>query len=71
MKKALLVAGIVMIIDCVLSMIYAGLNLFGYYHVLDGSAELYSRMHQSMIVFGLIGIVLGVLGASGLKYLLR
>ena len=63
MKKMLLIAGIILIIAGVLSLLYAALNLFGYYHVLDGSAELYSRMYRRMITFGLIGIVLAVLGA--------
>ena len=63
MKKKLLIVGIILIIACVLSLLYAGLNLFVYYHALDGSAELYSSLHQRMIVFGLLGVVLGVLGA--------
>ena len=62
MKKALLVAGIVMIIACVLSMMYAGLNLFGYYRVLDGSASLYRRLHDTAITFGIIALVLGLIG---------
>ena len=59
----LLIAGVTLIIACVLSLLYAALNLYVYYHALDGSAELYSRLHQRTIVFGLIGIVLAVLGA--------
>jgi len=62
MKKMLLIAGITLIIASVLSLLYAALNLFGYYHVLDGSADLYSSLHRRMITFGLIGIVLAVLG---------
>ena len=62
MKKMLLIAGIILIIASVLSLLYAALNLFGYYHVLDGSAGLYSSLHRRMITFGLIGIVLAVLG---------
>ena len=58
----LLIVGIILIIACVLSLLYAALNQFGYYHVLDGSGELYSMLHQRMIIFGLIGIVLAVLG---------
>ena len=63
MKKMLLIAGIILIIAGVLSLLYAALNLFGYYHVLDGSADLYSRMYRRMITFGISGIVLAVLGA--------
>ena len=62
MKKMLLIAGITLIIASVLSLLYAALNLFGYYHVLDGSADLYSSLHRRMITFCLIGIVLAVLG---------
>jgi uncharacterized membrane protein HdeD (DUF308 family) len=62
MKKMLLIAGIIFIIAGVLSLLYAALNLFGYYHVLDGSADLYRNLHRRMITFGLSGIVLAVLG---------
>ena len=64
MKKMLLIAGIILIIAGVLSLLYAALNLFGYYHVLDGSADLYSRMYRRMITFGISGIVLAVLGTA-------
>ena len=64
MKKMLLIAGITLIIISVLSLLYAALNLFGYYHVLDGSADLYSRMYRRVITFGLSGIVLAVLGTA-------
>ena len=63
MKKMLLIAGITLIITGVLSLMYAALNLFGYYHVLDGSADLYSRRYRRMITFGLSGIVLAIFGA--------
>ena len=36
----LLRAGITLIIAGVLALLYAALNLFVYYHALDGSAEL-------------------------------
>ena len=62
MKKMLFIAGIILIIAGVLSLLYAVLNLFGYYHVLDGSADLYRNLHRRMITFGLSGIVLTVLG---------
>lgn len=62
MKKLLLIAGIVLIITGVLSLLFALLNLIGYKHVLDGSADLYGRMHQRMIVFFVIGIVITAIG---------
>jgi hypothetical protein len=63
MEKMLLICGIVLIIACVLSLLFAGLNLFGYYHMLDGTAELYSRLHRQAILFLMIGIALAVVGA--------
>ena len=62
MKKLLLIVGIMSMIVCVLSLLFAALSLFGYYHVLDGTAELYIRLHQRMIIFFVIGIVLAVIG---------
>lgn len=62
MKKLFLIVGIVSIIICILFFLFAVLNMFGYYHVLDGSADLYSRLHHRMIVFFAIGIVFAVIG---------
>ena len=62
MKKMLLIGGVILIIAGVLSLLYAALNLFGDYHVLDGSADLYRNLHRRMITFGFSGIVLAVLG---------
>ena len=58
MKKVLLIIGIVLIAVGVLSLAYGALNMFGYYHVLDGSTELYHRLHQKGIIFTVTGIVL-------------
>ena len=39
MKKILLVVGIICLIACVLAFVFFAFSCFGYYHVLDGSAE--------------------------------
>ena len=62
MKNILLIVGIVIIILCVLSLLFALLNMHGYYNLHDGSAELYHRLHQRMIIYFVVGIVLGVIG---------
>ncbi len=62
MNKILLIFGIVLIVACVLSLLFAGLNLYGYYNILDGSPDLYRNMHRKMIIFSVIGIVLAVVG---------
>lgn len=62
MKNLLLIAGVAMIIACVLSLTFAGLNLYGYYHALDGSPEFYDRLHRRAIVFGGAGIFLAIAG---------
>ena len=58
MKTFLLITGIVVMIACVLSLLFAALNLFGYYHTQDGSPELYARMHRRATVFFIVGAVL-------------
>ena len=60
MKTFLLITGIVVMIACVLSLLFAALNLFGYYHTQDGSAELYARMHRRATVFFIVGAALAV-----------
>ena len=62
MKNLLFVAGIVLILVGVFALIFSVLQGYGYYHLLDGEAELYVRLRWRMIVFFIIGIVLAVLG---------
>ena len=63
MRILLLVVSIIMIIACIVSLLYAALNCYGYYHVVDGSASLYDRLHRRMIIFFITGSVLAVIGA--------
>ena len=62
MKTLWLILGIVSLLACVVCLFFAALNMFGYYNVIDGSAGLYSRLHQRMIVFAVIGVVLAIIG---------
>lgn len=64
MKRLLFIVGIISLIVCALSLLFSALNCFGYYHVLDGSAELYIRLHRRMLLFFVIGIVLAVIGTA-------
>ena len=57
MKIFLLIIGIVVIVASVLSLLFAVLNLFGYYHTLDGSHELYARMQRRAAIFFTVGAV--------------
>ena len=64
MKEVLLIVGIVFIILCVLLLLFAGLNWFGYYNLLDGTSEQYSRLRSRKIVFLIAGMVLAVIGIA-------
>lgn len=64
MKKMLLILGIVCIAACVLFLLFAALQWFGYYHVLDGSSELYDRLHRRGILYSIIGIALAAIGTT-------
>ena len=57
MHKVLFILGIVCIVIAVIALLYAALQRFGYYHVLDGDSDMYARMHLHMIVSFVIGIV--------------
>ena len=63
MKSFLLIPGIVLITIGVASLLFSLLQGYGYYHLLDGDAQLYSRLHGRMIVFLVVGILLVVSGA--------
>lgn len=62
MKTLLLIVGIVSMIFGVLFLLFAALHWFGYYHVLDGTADLYTGLRRRTIIFFVIGIVLVVIG---------
>ncbi len=66
MKKLLLIVGIISLIACALSLLFSAFSWYGYYHVLDGSAELYVRLHQRMLISFIVGIVLVVIGIASL-----
>ena len=55
MKKWLLIVGIILIVASVVSLLFAALQLFGYYRVLDGAAALYARLHRRAITFFIVG----------------
>ncbi len=61
MRKVLLIAGIIVIIACVIALLFGALQLFGYYHVLDGSKALYDRLHRRAI---LSFVIAGILAAA-------
>ena len=64
MKKFLLIIGILIIIVGVIALLFSALQGYGYYHLLDGDADMYIRLHRRMILFFVIGIILVVIGVS-------
>ena len=63
MKKLLLIIGVVAIIAGVIALLFSALQRFGYYHLLDGEADMYVAMRWRMIISFVIGIVLVAIGA--------
>ena len=66
MKKLLLILGILIIIIGVIALLFSALQGYGYYHLLDGDADIYIRLHRRMILFFVIGIILVVIGVSSI-----
>ena len=64
MKKLLLIVGIVLIIACIIALLLAFINMQSYKSLRDGSPSHYDRLHQRMIVYFIIGIVLAVIGIA-------
>ena len=62
-KKLLLIAGVVIIVAGVIALLFSALQLYGYYHLLDGDADMYVAMRWRMIISLVIGIVLVAMGA--------
>ena len=63
MKKLLLIIGVVIILAGVIALLFSALQLYGYYHLLDGEADMYVAMRWRMIISFAIGIVLVAMGA--------
>ena len=63
MKKLLLIFGIILIVAGVLALLFAALNRFGYYNLLDGSAEQYAALRRRMNISFFAGLALAALGA--------
>ena len=55
MKTFLLITGIVLIAACVLSVLFAVLNLAAYHNMLDGSPEHYAKMRRRATVYFIVG----------------
>ena len=66
MKKILLISGMISLIAGALSFLLSAFFRHGYYNVLDGSAELYARLSQRMMIFFVIGIILAVVGIASM-----
>jgi len=63
MRKLLLIIGIIIILAGVIALLFSALQGYGYYHLLDGDADLYTRLHRRMILFFVVGTVLVGTGA--------
>lgn len=62
MRKILLIAGIILFVACAIAFLAAIFFNYAYMHVLDGSAELYARLHSRAVIALVVGIVLAVVG---------
>ena len=60
MKKLLLIVAVICIISCILFSIFGVLNMIGYFNLHDGSAELYSRLHNRMYLGFAVAIIFAV-----------
>ena len=64
LKNFWLILGALIIILGVAALLFSALQGYGYYHLLDGDADMYIRLHRRMILFFVIGIILVVIGVS-------
>ena len=62
MRKVLLIAGIIVFVACAIVFLAAIFFNYAYMHVLDGSTELYARLHSRAVISLVVGIVLAVIG---------
>ena len=60
MKKLLLIVAVICIISCILSSLFAVFSMMGYFHLHDGSAELYARLHNRMYLGFIAAIIFAI-----------
>ena len=66
MKKLLFIVGFIGLITGALSLLLSAFFRHGYYNVLDGSGDLYASLHQRMIVFFVVGVILAAVGIASM-----
>ena len=66
MKKLLFIVGFIGLITGALSLLLSAFFRHGYYNVLDGSGDVYASLHQRMIVFFVIGVILAAVGIASM-----
>ena len=62
LKNFWLILGALIIILGVAALLFSALQGYGYYHLLDGDADVYIRLRRRMFLFFVIGIILVVIG---------
>ena len=63
MKELLLIIGIVIVVAGIIALLFSAIQLYGYYHLLDGEADMYIGLHRRMMIYFVPGIVFAVIGA--------
>ena len=58
----LLIIGIISLVTGALALLFSAFSAFGYYNVMDGSADLYARLHQRMTICLVVGIIFVLIG---------
>ncbi|MBR6007136.1 MAG: hypothetical protein IK064_05855 [Clostridia bacterium] len=64
MKKMIMIIGVILLIASVVCLLYAVMNRYVFYHVLDASAEKLDMLHHRMVVSLTVGLVLAAAGAA-------
>ena len=71
MRKVLLILGIIFVIACIITLLFAVLNLHAYYNLRDGSSEHYNRLHKRAVIFFSVSFVLAVIVAVCIIFYLK
>ncbi|MCR4614717.1 MAG: hypothetical protein K5756_01010 [Clostridiales bacterium] len=62
MKKVLFISGILLLAAGIICLLISVFYYYSYHHVLDGSAELYHRLHNRAVKCLISGIVTEICG---------
>ena len=67
MKNLIVMIGIILLTAGIVCLIAAGLKIYGYYHILDGTPRLFGMLRRQAVILACAGLFLTAAGAATVR----